>query len=58
MSNNLSKSKLKLTMDGVQNMAIFAIFIIICIVGFALEPQLFPSKNNIVNILGRSGNAT
>ena len=51
MSNNLSKSKLKLTMDGVQNMAIFAIFIIICIVGFALEPQLFPSKNNIVNIL-------
>lgn len=50
-ANNLSKSKIKLTADGVQNLAIFAIFVVICIVGFALEPKLFLSRTNIVNIL-------
>ncbi len=50
-ANNLSKSKVKLTADGVQNLAIFAIFVVICIVGFVLEPKLFLSHSNIVNIL-------
>ena len=49
--NNLTKSKLKLTADGLQNLTIFGIFVLICIIGFILEPTLFLSGSNITNIL-------
>ena len=47
----VSKSKLKLTADGLQNLTIFGIFVVICIVGFILEPKLFISSSNIMNVL-------
>lgn len=40
----------KLTADGVQNLTILFIFAVVCIVGFILQPQLFLSKTNILNI--------
>ncbi len=43
--------KLKLTADGLQNITIFGIFLIICIVGFILEPTLFLTSSNITNVL-------
>lgn len=44
------ESKLKLTSDGVQNLTILGIFFIACVVGYILEPTLFFSKENILNI--------
>ena len=46
-----SAGKLKLTADGLQNLTILAIFVIICIVGYILKPDLFLTTNNMVNIL-------
>ena len=43
--------ELKLTADGLQNLTILGIFIVICVVGFLLEPSLFISSANISNIL-------
>ena len=43
--------KLKLTADGLQNLTIFGIFVLICIVGIVQEPTLFLSGSNLMNIL-------
>lgn len=42
--------RLTLTADGVQNLTIFAIFVLVCIFGYIFEPELFLSKENILNI--------
>lgn len=53
MSNKAATSPrtLKLTADGVQNITIFGIFLIACVVGFMLEPKLFFSPANVTSIL-------
>jgi ribose transport system permease protein len=52
MSVNVkSLKRLKLTADGVQNLTMFGIFIIICIVGIILKPNVFPTLENTVGIL-------
>ncbi len=45
------KGKIKFTPDGVQNLTIFGIFLIICIFGFIREPGLFLTGANMMNIL-------
>ncbi len=50
-TNNTPGQRLKLTADGLQNITIFGIFLVICIVGFILEPTIFFSSSNITNIL-------
>ena len=44
-------AKFKLTADGLQNLTIFGIFLLICLVGFIKEPTLFLTSSNIMNIL-------
>ena len=44
------KKGIKFTADGVQNLTIFIIFIVACIVGFILQPELFFTSTNILNI--------
>ena len=44
-------AKFKLTADGLQNLTIFGIFLLICLVGFLKEPTLFFTGSNIMNIL-------
>lgn len=44
------KKGIKLTADGVQNLTIFLIFVVACIVGFILQPGLFFSQANVLNI--------
>lgn len=53
MSNEtlLNRRGMKFTADGVQNLTIFSIFVVLCIVGFVLEPKLFFSQANITSIL-------
>lgn len=48
--NTKTTSKIKLTADGVQNLTILSIFLLVCVVGFILQPQLFLTKTNILNI--------
>lgn len=43
--------KMKLTADGLQNLTIFGIFLVICIVGVIMEPTLFLIGGNLINIL-------
>ncbi len=53
-ANTATKYKsggLKLTADGLQNLTILGIFIVICMVGFILEPTLFATPANISNVL-------
>jgi len=53
MSNEvtLNRQRLKFTADGVQNLTIFSIFVVLCVIGFVLEPKLFFSPANITSIL-------
>ena len=51
-----NKKNLKLTPDGVQNLTIVAIFIVLCLVGIFFEPKLFLSEANIKNIFINSAN--
>jgi len=44
-------SRLKLTADGLQNITILGIFLVICLVGHILEPELFFSSTNIINVM-------
>jgi len=44
-------SRLKLTADGLQNITIFGIFLLMCAVGYALQPTLFFSIGNVTNVL-------
>ncbi|MBR2560557.1 MAG: ABC transporter permease [Eubacterium sp.] len=48
------KRQVKLTPDGVQNLTILCIFIVVCIVGVFFEPKLFLSSTNILNIFTNS----
>ena len=43
--------RFKPTADGVQNLTMFGIFIIICVIGIILKPGVFPTIENIVGIL-------
>ena len=47
----LAAPKLKLTADGLQNITIFGIFLLICAVGFLKEPGLFLTPANVMNVL-------
>ncbi|MEG1656176.1 MAG: ABC transporter permease [Christensenellaceae bacterium] len=47
----VAKRKFKFTPDGVQNLTIFGIFVAICIFGVVMEPSLFLSSSNLMNIL-------
>lgn len=53
MSNQASALNrgIKFTADGVQNLTIFCIFLMACVVGFILEPKLFFSPSNVTSIL-------
>ena len=51
-----TKKNLKLTPDGVQNLTILAIFVVMCVIGIIFEPKLFLSKANIFNIFINSAN--
>jgi ribose transport system permease protein len=44
------KRAVRLTADGVQNIAIFVIFMAVCAVGYFFEPKLFMTNENIINI--------
>lgn len=46
-----AKKGFKFTADGVQNLTIFGIFLLACLVGFILEPKLFFTQANITSIL-------
>ncbi|MEA5003503.1 MAG: ABC transporter permease [Christensenella sp.] len=48
------KKGLKMTSDGVQNLTIFLIFVVACIIGFILQPDLFFGYTNILNIFVNS----
>ncbi len=48
------KKGLKMTADGVQNLTIFLIFVAACVVGFALQPDLFFGYTNVLNIFVNS----
>lgn len=43
--------KPKLSADGVQNLTMFGIFLLICLFGLILEPTIFLTKANLINIL-------
>ncbi len=55
MSNGNAKvapaNRFKLTADGVQNLTILGIFVVICILGIIFEPKLFFTPTNIINIV-------
>jgi ribose transport system permease protein len=44
-------SRLKPTADGVQNLTMFGIFIVICVIGVIVKPDIFPTTANLVAIL-------
>ena len=50
IEKSANKKLFKLTADGVQNLIILSILVVICIIGVVLEPTLFLSSTNVMNI--------